>query len=226
MIADLAARLFDEDAAIPPAWIRDSDSVSWHRPGLVSAWVDDLGQSDLEQRLGCPLDGNLLTWWTASAQQEHAGAADCSLWGQADRLLDQHATSILRIQLTAVLRMGFHHSPRLVDWVAQRLLVVAVPTSVSVDLVEVDRALHPPVAALLRARGAATPAQQRVVELRQDRRARWAAMRERMAARRRDTGGPPTAMLPGLVSTTGEQAWRRGCTRPRRSSPRRRRSCS
>lgn len=186
--------------------IRDSGSASWHRPGLVSAWVDDVGRFDLEQRLGCPMDGNLLTRRTANAQQEHAGAADCSLWGQADRMLDQHATSILRIRLAAALGMGFHHSPRLVEWVADRVLVVAVPTSVSVDLVEVDRALHPPVAALLRTCGAPTQAQQRVVELRAERRARWAALREQVAARRRDRDGALPAMLPGLVSTTGEQA--------------------
>lgn len=196
---EVSAALFDQDTAVPPAWIADGDAVRWHQPGLMSAWLDGEGRWAVERRLGTPMEGDLLTWWMAPADHEREGAALDTLAGQARRLLDPRLLSLLRIRLWPLLDLGRERSPRLVDWVARHVLVVPVPL-VGSDLAALNLAVQPPCPALFRVVGAATPVQQRLLDVRQEAQEKTAAQRAVLRARL-DAGRALAAARRAAMST-------------------------
>lgn len=215
---EVSRALFDEAAVVPLSWLADDDSVRWHRPGLISAWVGDEGRWELEERLGVPMDGALLKWWPATAEHEAEDAVLYSLAGEARRLLDPRLISVLRIRLWPLLDLGRDHSSRLAEWVARHVVAVPVPI-LGADLKALNLAVQPPCTALFQVKGVPTAAQQRLLDVRDEQRARAAARGERIraamdaararaAGRRGDGDGAPD-MLPGLVSMstadTGER---------------------
>jgi hypothetical protein len=164
--SDVAVALFDEDAALPATVVAAASRPSWHRPGLLSFWVDDEGRADLEEVLGVPMDGRLLSWTAATAAGERADAVRDTLWG------------------AVALRLLGHHFSALRAWIARHVHVVGRP--MGPDLArETDGLVQPSVPPLLRASGPPTPARDREAEIRAavnaERRVRGGARQQLMA---------------------------------------------
>lgn len=194
-----AAGLFDVAAAVPAVLVRDQNSVAWHRPGLLSYWVDDTGRTDLEAVLGGPTDGPLLGGTAATAHSEGEDAVRGTLWGDvAVRTLGRNGFSVLRHKLFALITPRAAPVQReLTAWLEEHLLVVGIPLDAPVARA-LDMQLRPPVAALLRPSEIPTWAQARAEELRQAhaaaRRAWYAEFQRKYAGAReggRTTGGTP-----------------------------------
>ena len=179
----VAVALFDEDVVEHAACVRDENAVRWHRPGLLSFWVDDEGGADLEAALGLPLDGHLLAWTSTSAEHEAEDAVRQTLWGQvALRVLDRTQFSWLRRRVGDLLtpHAGGAFRPQTVPWLEQHLYVVGVPMDAPAAAGLVD-VLEPPVPALFRAGDEPTAVQLRLQELTDQRRAESKARAERRA---------------------------------------------
>lgn len=188
-LAALSDRLFDEAAAESAALIRDANPIGWHRPGLLSWWVDDAGRADLEAALGMPLDSSLLCWSRASADHEGPDAVLGTLWGEvAMRALEPGRPSVIRWRVgELVLPASGFLATRVVPWLEEHLLVVGIPLGVA-SVQEVDKALSPPIPALFRAGAEPTAVQAHLqvftARLRAERRERSRRLTERMAEAR------------------------------------------
>lgn len=129
------------------------------------------------------MDSPLLRWWGAPATREDGDAVSWSLCGQADRLLDRHAVSVLRIWLGGAIGHAAQ-STTLADWVAAHVLVVPVPVTTT-DVEELVRLVQPPVPALFRVTGRPTSAQTRLLTMRAVAQQRRRPARPRPAHRHR-----------------------------------------
>ena len=179
----VAAALFDEDAAESAAWLQDASPVRWHRPGLLSFWVDDEGRADLERALGLPLDGRLLAWTNTSAEREAEDAVRNTLWGEvALRVLDRSRFSWFRWRVGEVVmpKAGGAFRPLMVPWLEQHLYALGLPldAATAAELVDV---LEPAVPALFRAGNEPTAVQGRLQQLTDGRRTERKARAERRA---------------------------------------------
>ena len=179
----VAAALFDEDVAESAAWVRNENSVRWHRPGLLSCWVDHEGGVDLGRALGRPLDGRLLAWTSTGAEHEADDAVRQTMWGQvALRVLDRTQFSWFRGRVGELLtpHAGGAFRPQTVPWLEQHLYVVGLPmdAATAAELVDV---LEPPVSALFRTGDEPTAVQSRLHELTDQRRAEREVRAERRA---------------------------------------------
>jgi hypothetical protein len=193
--AAVSAVLFDEFAGLPAGVVAAESWSSWHRPGLLSFWVDDVGRADLEAVLGVPMDGHLLSWTAVTADGERGEAVLDTLWGSVALRILGHHFSVLRYRLAVLLSPEVHSGSRaLLAWLPDHVQVVGHPTDIE-SAREVSERLQPPVPALLRPVKPRTRAQVREAEVRaavqaerrrgsEVRRRRIAEVRAQLVARR------------------------------------------
>ena len=126
--AAISDRLFDDIAARPALWVSNDNESAWHRPGLLSYWVDDAGRDDLEAALGVEMDGRLLSIGRATAEHEGEYAVHGTMWGHvALGLLSSRGFHGLRTQLQLLLFPGDSHSGRWVQpWLEANVSVIGV----------------------------------------------------------------------------------------------------
>jgi hypothetical protein len=147
--AAISDRLFDDIAARPALWVSNDNEAAWHRPGLLSYWVDDAGRDDLEAALGVEMDGRLLSIGRATGEHEGEYAVHGTMWGHvALGLLSSRGFHGLRTQLQLLLFPGDSQSGRWVQpWLEANVSVIGVPLSppASARFLDVVAPLVPPL---------------------------------------------------------------------------------
>ncbi len=143
MSPEAVTALFDEDAALPARMIAYESPASWHRAGLLSSWVDDAGRANLEDVLGVPLDGQLLSWAACTGERECDADVLDTLWGAVALRLLGHHFSLLRLRLAVLLSPeAYFGDPALRAWIVRHVHVVGVPVETALA-VELDLLVQP-----------------------------------------------------------------------------------
>jgi hypothetical protein len=181
-VAAISDRLFDDIAARPALWVSNDNEAAWHRPGLLSYWVDDAGRDDLEAALGVEMDGRLLSIGRATGEHEGEYAVHGTMWGHvALGLLSSRGFHGLRTQLQLLLFPGDSQSGRWVQpWLEANVSVIGVPLSPPANAARFLDVVAPPVPQLYRVGLPQSTAQARLAEVTS---AHRAARRERAERR-------------------------------------------